>query len=151
MEEPMRGLRLLLVGTLAAALVPLGAGMAFADRPAGGFCDSVEGLQDDFESFNDEDIDFSDPDAIQEFYGQVADIYGELGSAAPKKLKKAFKTVQKYAEKLSEEDIDFSDPDSLDALTPSPKVTKAIAKIESFISDECGIDVTDTGDGDADL
>jgi hypothetical protein len=138
----MRRLRLLLAGALAAGMVTAWSGVVYADQPAaGGFCDQFEGFADDIDATDVEDFDFTDPEATQELFERAADAYGELADEAPKKVKKAFKTIRKFYANLADEEIDFSDPGSLQDLVPSGKVAKAFAKVGEFLSDECGIDL----------
>ena len=141
----MRGVRVLLVGALAAATVPLTAGAAFADRPAaGGFCEAAEeaAASDALSGDAFEDLDFSDPGALQDAYERAGDVVGELGQAAPKKLKSSFKAVSRFFDKLS--DVDFSDPQEIEeAFIPSRKVTRAFEKITNYLADQCDINLGD--------
>jgi len=138
----MRRLRILLAGVLAVGTTIVWSGMVYADRPAaGGFCEVADDVQDALTGANFEDLDFSDPDVLQEAYENAADGVNELGDSAPKKLKKAFKTIGRFYDGLA--DIDFSDPDELtEAFVPSAKVARAFDKITSYLADECEIDLS---------
>ena len=135
----MRRLRILMTGVLAFAVVGAWGGAAYADQPAaGGFCEQYEGFLDDIEATDVEDFDFTDPEATQELFERAADAYGALADEAPKKVRKAFKTVANYYANLAEDELDFTDPEALGDLVPSGKVAKAFTKIGTYISDECG-------------
>ena len=140
----MRRLRILLAGVVATGALGAGTGAASADRPArGDFCDFADEADEALDGGDLGDVDFSDPDSVQEAYANLADTMDEVADEAPRRLKKAFRTIANFYDQLA--DVDFSDPEeAVEAFVPTAKVTRALDKITDYLVDECGFDATGT-------
>jgi hypothetical protein len=138
-EERMRRLRILVVGTLAAASVTASAGTASAERGSR-FCDQATDLIDDLGGFDP----FGDSEEVKDRIDATVDAYQELEEIAPKKLRKSFRVNRKYYELFENGGIDFTDPEALqDIAEQTGKVIRANAKIYNYLTDECGIEAPD--------
>lgn len=137
----MRRLRILVVGSLAAASVTAWAGTASAARGSD-FCDQASDLVDDLGGFDP--FGSGDSDELEDQIDATIDAYQELEESAPKKLRKAFRVNRNYYELFEDGGIDLTDPEALrDIAERTGRVIRANTKILNYLADECGIDAPD--------
>jgi hypothetical protein len=132
----MRRLRILVVGSLAAASVTAWAGPAHAARGSD-FCDQAGDLLDDIGNFDP--LDSSGSEEFEDQVDAAIDAYQELEENAPKKLKKAFRVNRRYYELFEDGGIDVTDPEQLqDIAERTGKLIRANTRIYNYLAEECG-------------
>jgi hypothetical protein len=138
----MRRTRVLMVVVLAMAGVTVWAGAAEARGSK--FCDTVRSFYEDGAG---ELPALSDLDVSEDEIQETLDSYEDFANAAPKKLRKPFRTLLKFYKQVTEDGFDFTDPEALEEFAEqSAKLGRATTKIYNYLEDECDIELPELPD-----